>query len=97
MPAACARAQRARHLGDDLGRLAQREAAAVGEALEEVLAVEQLHHDEGLVAVDAVVEDLHDVGAAELGGGGRLAPEALARGLLLGELRVDELDRDVRL
>ncbi len=68
----------------------------MGEALEEILAVEQLHHDERLIAVDAVIEDLDDVGAAELGGGRRLATEALAGGLLLGQLGVDELDGDVR-
>ena len=56
----------------------------------------QLHHDERLVAVDPVVEDLDHVRAAELRRSRCLATEPLAGRLLLGELGVDELDRDVR-
>src|SRR4029079_13112751 len=88
--------QGARDLRDDARRLAEREAAALVEAIEEVLAVEGLPHDERLIAVDAVVEHLHDVGAAELRCGRRLAPEALPRVFALRELWIDELDGHLR-
>lgn len=65
------------------------------ESREEVFAFQELHHDERLIAFDAVIEDLDDVGAAKLRGGRGLAPEALARIFLLGELGIDQLDGDL--
>src|SRR5262249_2277431 len=63
------------------------------EACGEVLAFEELHRDVGDAVAYAVVEDLHDVRAAELGGGLRLALEASADLRERCDLGVDELHR----
>ena len=84
-------------LRGDRGDLARREGALAAEAAVQVLPLEQLHRDVGDAAPHAVVEDLHDVGAPELGRGLGLALEAprdlgRARGG-----RVHELERARRL
>ena len=85
----------ARDLREDLRGLGQRQAFATLEAVEQVFALEQLHHDERLLTFDAVIEDVHDVRAAQLGGGGCFACETLARVFLLRQLGVDQLDGDL--
>ncbi len=59
--------------------------------LGEALSFEELHGDVGHAVVDAVVEDLDDVGAAQRRGGLRLALEALEHLRAAGDLGVDEL------
>ncbi len=61
------------------------------EAVGQVFPFEELHGDEGHPLADAVVEDLDDVGAAELGGGHRLAIEAGASPGVGGHLGPHEL------
>jgi hypothetical protein len=83
------------HATSDAGLLviARRVWAPRAEALRQVLALEELHGDVRRASPHAVVEDLHDMRAAELRGGLGLALEA---GPQLGRLRglfVDELDR----
>ena len=63
----------------DLRRLAQRQAPLALEPVAEVLAAEQLHHEVGEVAVDAVVEHLHDVRPAQARRRPGLPREARAR------------------
>src|SRR5262249_31769039 len=80
---------------DDVGGL-QRGERTFAEALGEVFALEELHDDEGQpLGGDAVVQDLDDVGALDLGGGGGLAGEALDGGGVGGKLLAHELDDDV--
>ena len=63
----------------------------------EVLALEQLHHDEGhTLGRHAVVEDLHHVRAAQLRRGGRLALEARDGLGSRRDLGRHELHRDLR-
>ena len=63
------------------------------EARREALAFEQLHRDERNVAVDSVLDDLHDVRAAKPRRGLRLPQEPLEPIVGAG---VKELDRDLR-
>ena len=83
------------HLDEDGRRGRGREAPLAPEPQLEVLALEQLHHDEGRVVLDAVVVDLDDVRALELRARLRLALEARARVGGGGELGRHELDRHV--
>jgi len=83
-----------------LGRLRhQLHGLLEGEPLEppelgvEVVAVQHLHDDEGNIVVDAVVEDLHDVGAAELSDGHGFPLEANPGLALPGQLQLHQLDR----
>jgi len=62
-------------------------------ALEEVFAVEKLHHDERLIAFDTVVENLHYVSATQLRRSARFTLKSCPRVFLFRELRIDELDR----
>ena len=88
--------QRAAHAGQDL-RGSRRGQRAVGrEALRERLTLEALHRDVRDALVDAVVEDLHDVHAAQLGRRLRLAMEAREHPFAPSQVRVDELDGDGR-
>ena len=55
--------------------------------------VHPLHHDEGIVTIDARVEDGHDVGVVELACGPGLGAEALHEGGVAGELGPQHLGR----
>src|ERR1700683_5675857 len=65
----------------------------LGEALAEVLSLEQLHRDVRRVLANAVIEDLHDVRATKLRGRLRLALEARFCLFERRELALDELHR----
>ena len=93
MPTRVRLGQRAAHLRDDAQDVVRRQPAQALEALAEVLAVEELHGDVRRPVPDAVIEDLHDVRAAELRRGLGLALEAGLRLGKLGDLALDELDR----
>ncbi len=82
-------------LVDEALRGRQREAALVAEPRLQLLALEQLHGDEGRVSVDAVVEDADEVRAVELRRGLGLTLEAGAGVVVLGVLRAHQLDGDV--
>jgi hypothetical protein len=58
------------------------------------LAAEVLHHDEGAVAVEAVVGKLHDVAVLKLRGGFGLLEEARGEHRVGGDLGLEDLDRD---
>ncbi len=89
-------AERARRLDEDLGRVLQAERADALDPLAELLAFEELHHDvRDLLAGQAVVEDLNDVRALDLGCGGGLAAEAGDGRGRLDELGRHELDGDL--
>jgi hypothetical protein len=84
------------------GRLAQPaqrgvvgDRAALLEAVGDGAAGHELHDHEDAAVVLADVVDRHDVGVrGEAGGGARLALEALARPVVLGQVRGEHLDRD---
>ena len=82
-------------LGDEGRRVLRVEPAAGVDALRERLALEQLHHQ---VAPPpsriALVEHLDDVGRADAARGLRLALEAGQRVLPLGDVGVQDLQRD---
>ena len=80
------------HLRADDPGLPQREAPLAFEAVAEVLAEQQLHHDVGEVLVDAMVEHLDHVGAPEPRRGSRLPRESSAGVRQLGERRAHEFD-----
>jgi hypothetical protein len=96
-PGGVSASEGATNLRDDLGRLSKRQSAAFVETLEEIFPFEQFHHDERLTFINAVVEDLHDVRAAQLGGGRRFTLETFASVFAFGQLGIDELDGDVRI
>jgi hypothetical protein len=80
--------------GPDLGELGR----VVGDALLEGLALDELGDDVALAAdLARVVEDLEDVLVAQLGHGVGLALEAVAGLVVIGEVAVQDLDRDVAL
>ncbi len=91
-------AEGARDVRDHAHGVHVRQPAQLEEPVRERLAVEQLHRDEGdgRRLVDAVIDDLHDVGAAQRGRGLRLPLEALEHLRLRADLRIDELDGDRR-
>jgi len=91
-------AEPARDLQAEHDDLLHREALSAEQALVEGLALEELHGEEGdpLVRETGVVE-LDDVGVREGGGALRLATEALAQELVVGEAVVEDLHRDVAL
>ncbi len=67
---------------------------AVGfDPLSQVAALDQSHRDDQLAVLLAGVEDRHDRGVVEAGGKPRLAQEAVAEGLVAGELAGDHLQR----
>jgi len=86
----------ATNLGNDLGSLAQRQTPSFVETLEQVLAVKQLHDDEGMSLVDSMVENLNDVSTAKLRGSRCFTLEAFPRVFTLSEFGIDELDSDRR-
>jgi hypothetical protein len=90
--AVCAR-QSTRDLGHDVGGFAQRESSARRETRAEILAFEELHDDERLIALDTVVDDLNDVRAAKLRRRHGLTAKPLLRVVLLRERRIEELYR----
>src|SRR5262249_21277926 len=87
-------AQGLRGLREDRLRLIERDATFAIEAVHEVLAVEELHHDVRQVVVDAVIEDVDDVRALKVKRGLGLELEADAP-FFGGALRIHELDGDV--
>ena len=98
MPARVRRVEHARDLPRDLGDAAPTAARRRREPPRERLALEQLH-DRGTrcSVVEAAVEDLHDAGVLDLADGARLVEEALHVIAVLGDVGVEQLDRDGRL
>ena len=95
IPPACAWASARHDLQDDhRADLGERD-RPVGDELLERLAVDELGDDVALgVFLRRVVEDLEDVLVAELRDRLRLALEAIARLLIVGEVLVQDLHRD---
>jgi hypothetical protein len=58
-------------------------------------AVDQLHGEEYMAVVLALVVDSHDVRVAQLGCGAGLATEPLDEGLILGKVGAHDLERDL--
>ena len=88
-------AQRARDVRDDLlGDLRGQPLLAI-QTLAEALAHEPLHHDEGHLLVDSVVQDLDHMRATKRGRSLRLVHEALGQTFVLGRW-TDDLDRHLR-
>ena len=87
-------AERAGDIEPDAADLPRGEPAATPQPRREVLAVDELHDQVGLVAVGARVQAGDDVRVAEDGGGQRLAPEALGEVGVGGDLGAQQLDRD---
>ena len=81
-------------LGDARGRRG-RQRPALAEDRGEVAAVDQLHDDERVARVHAVVEDVDDVRMVQRGGGLRLLAEARHEGGVAAVLGAQHLDRDV--
>ncbi len=79
------RVERARHLGEDPDRLPRLE-PAVPQPLLEVAALDVAHGDEEQLAGLTGFVDRDDVGVVDRGGELRLAQEALAEALVLGEV-----------
>ncbi len=73
--------------------------AALGQAIAQRLAVEQLHrHEEqAVLGVEARVVDLDDAVVADLRRRAHLAQEALPRRLVLADVREEDLERDALL
>jgi hypothetical protein len=80
-------------LGGDLGSSACQQRAFGAADVAQGPPLDELHHHVVGLAVLAPVEDRHDVGVAEVGGGLGLAAEPGDEGVVLGELRVEDLDR----
>ena len=80
--------ERVANLLEDLGDVAEREGAGAVQAVGQLLALEELHHQEGRVClfVDAGGDDLDNVVALDLGGGAGFQDEALADGRVGREL-----------
>ena len=85
--------ERVGDLRPELHDLVERERALL-QAVRERLPLEQLHHQEVRVALVPDVEERADVGVVERGDRLRLALEALAPLLVLGEAGGEDLDRD---
>ena len=86
--------QRLGRLREDDEHLLERDAPALVDAVAEVLADEELHHDVREPVVDPVVLHVDDVRALQQRGGLRLALEADAPVFGLGDLGAHELDGD---
>jgi hypothetical protein len=93
--------ERAHALEDDLGHLARLEQRLGRAELLERAALDVLHHDVAVLALDHGVVDLDDVRVVELAGEARLVEEhALVERAVLGALErlgVDQLERDLAL
>jgi hypothetical protein len=87
--------ERAADLTDEPLDRRERHRALVDRARERA-PLDVLHRDVRDALVDAVVEDLHDVHAAQLGRRLRLAMEAREHPFAPSQVRVDELDGDGR-
>src|SRR5262249_29174946 len=87
-------AQRLADLSDEVRCFLERQAPAPLEPHAQILSVEELHHEVRDAAVDAVVLDLHDVWALEVGGRACLALEARAELGRARERRIHELHGD---
>ena len=64
------------------------------EHVPQAAAAQQLEDEEGGAAVLTPVVDADDVGVLEGGDGLGLGPEAAEEGLVLGQCRMQDLDRD---
>ena len=90
--------ERLRELRDEGRHLVRRHATARSEVRAEIVALEELHHDEGdAVGRDAGVEDLHDVRALHGRRDGGLARETRGSHGIARELLRHQLHDDVRL
>jgi len=87
----------ARYVRCDATRLAPREAADTMEAVREILAFEVLHRDIRNAFPLAVIENLNDVGAAQLRGRFGFVVEAASYLPVIPSLAVDELHRAERI
>src|SRR5207245_5741869 len=87
--------ERTSGLGRDPRGLARRQSAAPLDDRGEVLAVDELHHDERTGLVLAVVIDRDDVRVVQRRGGLGLVPEPRSEVGIAAVLRPQELDRDV--
>ena len=91
-------AERLGDLLDERQHEDNRQAAALGDALAQRLALEQLHEDVGrAVAVLAEVPHAHDAGVHDLRRRARLVHEAALDRRVAGELLEQHLDRDLAL
>ena len=86
--------KRSRELDADLDDLLHRQDLVGRQQLAQRHAVDQLHRDVRLLAVDADVEDRDDVGVRQHARGARLAQEAQTVLVIVGELRFEQLDGD---
>ena len=86
------------HLDDDRDLLRDRQRRALAQPPQQVLPLEQLHHDVGrAVGVIAEIEDRDDAGVAQARDRARLAFEALLLFGVAGRLGEHDLERDVAL
>ncbi len=85
--------ERRRDLAEQLDRFARRQRAVGGYPSLQVAALDQPHRDDQLAVLLAGVVDGDDVGVVEAGGEAGLAQEALAEGLVVGEVAGDHLQR----
>ena len=89
------RVERLGDLGEELDRSLGGERTVLGNELREVVALDVAHGEEEDTAIFARLVDGDDVGMVERGRDPRLAQEALAEALVLGELGGDHLERDL--
>jgi hypothetical protein len=87
--------ERPRDLAQVAHRLGGRERAAIAHALREVLAVHEPHHEEGEGPPLVGAMDVDDVRMRELAGGAGLAQEAAADLRVRGDVRREDLERDL--
>ncbi len=88
---------RAGDLGGQAGRLAGRQGAGSPDDRGEVLAIDELHHDERAGRIGAVVVDAHDPAIVERGRRLRLCAEPGEEVGVLAVLGTQHLDRDIAL
>ncbi len=87
-------AHRAQHLLQKAKGFVGAQLALRGDAVSQRLPLQHLHRDERGPLLDAVVEDLHDVRAAQRRGGLGLAQETPQHLFVAGDRRIEQLDRD---
>ena len=92
--AAMGEAEGAGDVGGEVGGQVGVERPVGLDGLPQAAALDVLHDDEVRAVFLAPVEDGHDVGVVEVGGGLGLPPEPLHEGRVAGELGEQHLERD---